>query len=85
MGDILTYEHFMNLERIPTASILIRVEYASIAEDGKYISINNPDPNIQRLAYEDALPYADGEYSTAYFLTTEIERKMFDLRRLEIK
>jgi hypothetical protein len=46
MGDILTYEHFMNLERIPTASILIRVEYASIAEDGKYISINNPDPNI---------------------------------------
>jgi len=44
----------MNLERIPTSSILIRVEYASCDEDGKYISINNPDPNIQRLAYEDA-------------------------------
>ena len=60
----------MNLERIPTCSVLIRVTYASIDENGNYITISNPDPRIQRLAYEDASPYADGDYSTAYFMTT---------------
>jgi hypothetical protein len=61
----------MFLERIPTSSILIRVEYASINDEGTYVSINDPDVRNQKIAYEDASPYADGNYSTAYFITTD--------------
>ena len=75
----------MFLERLPTTSVLLRVTYASIDTEGLYISINNPDPVVQKLAYEDATPYADGDYSTAYYITTHIERTMFDLRAGQIK
>jgi hypothetical protein len=42
----------MNLERIPTASILIRIDFASIDLDGNFSSIKNPDPKIAATAYE---------------------------------
>lgn len=68
------------MERIPTASCLIRVDYASIDFEGNFISINDPNPEVARLAYEAAPRYEESAYSTVYFLTTETERELFKYR-----
>ena len=73
----LTYKSFIQLERIPTASVLIRCDYASIDYDGNFISINDPDPNIRKLAHEAAPSYNDVTYSTTYYLCSDIEREIF--------
>lgn len=78
----MTYRNFIRLERIPNASVLIRVDYAAIDYDGNFISIKDPNPNIANLAYEAAPNYSDAIYSTTYFLTSDIEREVFDLRKV---
>ena len=78
----LTYKNFIRLERIPTASVLIRVDYAAIDYDGNFISIRDPDPNVAKLAFEAAPRYEDSPYSTTYFLTSDIEREVFRLRKV---
>lgn len=55
----ITYRSFIHLERIPTASVLIRVDYAAIDFDGNFISINDPDPKVAALAFEHAPPYSE--------------------------
>ena len=80
--DFITYRNFIRLERIPNASVLIRVDYAAIDYDGNFISIKDPNPNIANLAYEAAPNYSDAIYSTTYFLTSDIEREVFDLRKV---
>lgn len=52
LTDSLTYESFQMLERIPTASVLVRIAFSSIDYDGNFISIKDPDPEIRKLAYE---------------------------------
>jgi hypothetical protein len=48
----MTYENFFPLERIPTASVLVRIAYSSIDYEGNFISIKDPNPTIRDLAYE---------------------------------
>jgi len=55
----LTYKNFIRLERIPTASVLIRVDYAAIDFDGNFISIRDPDPTVAKLAFETAPKYEE--------------------------
>ena len=78
----ITYKNFIHLERIPTSSVLIRVDYASIDYDGNFISIKDPDPNVAKLAFEPAPKYSDQTYSTTYFLSSDIEREVFALRKV---
>ena len=55
--NTLTYENFLNLERIPTASVLLRVTLASIDDDGEFITIKDPDPKKAAMAYEQPPDY----------------------------
>lgn len=58
-NNTVNYEHFLNLERIPTASALIRVDFASIDEDGNFASVRSPDPKLRALAYDPCPNYLD--------------------------
>lgn len=78
----ITYKNFIHLERIPTASVLIRIDYASIDFDGNFISISDPDPKIAALAFEPAPKYSEQTYSTTYFLNSDVEREVFALRKI---
>lgn len=73
----LNYQDFITLERIPCASILLRVDYSSIDYEGNFISISDSDPNKRKLAYEEPPKYSEAAYATAYFLTSTVEREMF--------
>ena len=57
--------------------MLIRCDYASIDYDGNFISVNDPDPNIRKLAHEAAPSYNEVTYSTTYYLCSDIEREIF--------
>jgi len=58
-SNLVTYEHFMNLERIPTASLLLRVDYASIDGEGNFLSIKDEDPKRAAKAYDPPPKYED--------------------------
>lgn len=75
--ESLTYQNFIALERIPCASVLIRVDYSAIDFDGNFISVRDPDPKIRKLAYEDPPKYSEAAYATTYYLTSNVEREMF--------
>lgn len=40
----VTYKQYTKCERVPTASVLLRVDYASIDYSGNFISITDQDP-----------------------------------------
>lgn len=65
------------LERIPCASVLLRVDYSSIDYEGNFISISDPDPEKRKLAYEEPPKYSEAAYATTYFLTSNVERELF--------
>lgn len=46
-GEFISYQDYIKLERIPTASVLLRVDYASIDYEGKFISIKDKDLSIR--------------------------------------
>ena len=73
----MTYQNFVSLERIPCASVLLRVDYSSIDYEGRFISIKDPDPTIRKLAYEEPPKYSEAAYATTYFLTSTVERELF--------
>ena len=73
----LTYQNFIQLEKIPCASVLLRVDFSSIDYDGNFISIKDPDESIAKLAYEEPPNYSEAAYATTYFLTSNIEREIF--------
>jgi hypothetical protein len=56
---------------------LLRVDYTSIDFEGNFISVNDPRPEIRKLAYEEPPKYSEGAYSTTYYLTSNVERDMF--------
>jgi len=76
-AERFTYQNFISLDRIPCASVLIRVDYSSIDYDGNFISIKDPDPAVAKLAYEEPPKYSEAAYATTYFLTSNVEREMF--------
>lgn len=76
-SDYLTYQHFVALERIPCASVLLRVDLASVDYSGNIISVSDPVESVRKLAYEEAPKYSDGTYATTYYLTSFVEREMF--------
>jgi len=41
-----SYLDYIKLERIPTATVLLRVDYSSIDFERNFISIKNKDPKI---------------------------------------
>lgn len=69
------------MERIPTASVLLRVDYASIDNDGNFISIKDRDPEKRELAYYAPPDYETGTYSTLYYLISEEERDLYSIRK----
>ena len=81
MTSTVTYKNFIHLERIPTASVLVRVDYAAIDYDGNFISVKDPDPKVREMAYEPPPAYEEQTYSTAYFLNSQIEREVFAVRK----
>jgi hypothetical protein len=77
----MSYRDYIKLERIPTASVLLRVDYASIDHDSNFISFKDPDPAIRALAYEPPPNYNAGTYSTLYYIISEVEQEMYSVRR----
>lgn len=57
-GETLTYESYVSLQRLPTTSVCMRVDYASQDENGNVISQFDRNPQIASEAYYPALPYA---------------------------
>lgn len=76
-----TYRDYLHLERIPTCSLLLRVDFSSIDFDGNFISIADSDPKNRQLAYEPPPDYNSGAYSTLYYLISETERDMYAIRK----
>ena len=56
----ISYRDYVRLERIPTASILLRIEFTSIDYEGNFISYKDPDPQVRALAYEAPPNYNSG-------------------------
>lgn len=65
----ITYENFIYLERIPTASMLIRVYKAPKAADGTVLGLDNVEP--EKWGESDVLiqapVYQEGIYSNRLF------------------
>ena len=79
--ELVTYKDYIQLERIPTASVLLRVDYASIDNDGNFISIKSPDPELRQLAYYPPPDYNTGRNSTLYYLISDEERDLYAMRK----
>lgn len=77
----VTYRDYIKLERIPTASVLLRVDYSSIDFEGNFISIKNRDPKKAALAYTPPPHYQTGAYNTQYYIISEEERELYGIRR----
>lgn len=76
-----TYERFVYLERVPTASVLIRVLKAPMDDAGKAVSTKGL-PADQRQGRLVAAPeYDEGVYSTQYFQCSDDEKAVMTLRR----
>ena len=76
-----TYERFVYLERVPTASVLIRVLKAPVDDAGKAVSTKGL-PADQRQGRLVAAPeYDEGVYSTQYFQCSDDEKAVMTLRR----
>lgn len=77
------YEKFIYLERVPTASVLLRVVKApKNQQTGLAIRAADLAPEEQQRAYLKAPQYSEGVYGTQYYSITEDERKIMTLRRL---
>ena len=61
--------------------MLVRIEYASIDFNGEFVSIEDPDPEKRKLAYEAPPEYSEQSYATTYFLISDIERELFNARK----
>ena len=69
------YQRFMRLDRVPTASVLIRV-----SKDHQAVTkLKAKAPPSQLL---ETPIYKEGVYNTGYFNLTEDERDIMKLRRL---
>lgn len=77
----VTYRDYLQLERIPTCSLLMRVDFSSIDYDGNFVSLQDSDPKARQLAYEPPPDYNSGAYSTLYYLISETERDMYAIRK----
>lgn len=77
----MSYQSFIYLERIPTAEVLLRVSYSSIDFEGNFISVKDKDPEIRTLAYEAPPDKNSGAYSTIYFLMSQSDRDLYQLRK----
>jgi hypothetical protein len=78
---LISYRDYVELERLPTASVLLRVDHATVDEKGRFVSINDKDRKAREQAYIPPPEYRSGEYSNAYYLLTEDERDLFALRK----
>ena len=75
-----SYLDYIKLERIPTATVLLRVDYSSIDFERNFISIKNKDPKIKKLAYQAPPSYESGAYSTIYHVLNDQEKDLFAIR-----
>lgn len=73
------YEKFLYLQRIPTASILLRVVPAPRGDDGKPLTTSNLP--VEQQYYNHAGSYKDQTYNTNYFPATADEQQIMRLRR----
>ena len=80
-NNITSYRDYLQLERIPTCSVLLRVDFSSIDHNGNFISIADSDPKNRQLAYEPPPDYNSGASSTLYYLISETERDMYAVRK----
>jgi hypothetical protein len=77
----MSYESFINLERIPTTEVLLRVTYSSIDYEGNFISIKDKDPQIKAIAHEAPPDHHTGAYSTIYYLISQADRELYRIRK----
>lgn len=61
----------MNLERIPTSSCLVRIDFSSIDAKGNFVSIHSPNPKEAASAYARLPVYGDAAYNNSYFTSTQ--------------
>jgi len=78
-----TYENMIYLERIPTASCLLRVYKAPRGPDGQVYSVYSfPFEEWQERGVMIRAPqYKEGVYSTPYYRVTPLENQIFKIRR----
>ena len=76
-----TYEKFIFKERVPTASVLLRVLKAPKNEQGNVINMRDFSPHDQDKARIAPPEYLDGRYSTKYIAVTAEQIKVMELRR----
>lgn len=76
-----TYEKFVYMERVPTASVLLRVMKAPKDQFAKPINSSKLAPDEVDRYHIPAPAYKDGVYSTQYFPLTDDERAIMTLRR----
>lgn len=69
------YQRFLRLDRVPTASVLIRV----LKDQEAVTKLKAKSPPSTLV---EAPIYKEGVYNTAYFNLTEDERDIMKLRRL---
>lgn len=76
-----TYERFVYLERVPTASLLIRILKAPMDAAGKALSTNSLSPAEREAKLAPVPAYDEGVYSTQYYQCSADEKKVMTLRR----
>jgi hypothetical protein len=76
-----TYQMFVYQERVPTASVLVRIMNAPV-EEGKVVSTKNLPPAERQSKLIPAPAYHDGVYSTQYFQCSDDEKQVMTLRRM---
>lgn len=82
MNPPFTFDILSEMERIPTASILIRVRRAPTKDGYKILSIKDvPHEEWESLGLVEPPPnYADEKYNTTYFNPNSAELVMFKSR-----
>lgn len=76
-----TYERFVYMERVPTASVLLRIMKAPKDQFAKPIDSEKLPPEEVDKYFVNAPAYKEGVYSTQYFPLTDDERAIMNLRR----
>jgi len=80
-SKLVSYRDYVQLERISTTSVLLRVDYSSTDEEGNFISIKDSNQDVRANAYIEPPEYRTGEYSTLYYLITEEEKELYAIRK----
>ena len=78
----LYYSDFHKLEKIPCASLLIRIRKATKGEDGKIMTLGGADIEkaVELGIIDPPRPYSEGVYNTIYTSISSTELSIFEAK-----